>query len=598
MSLRADSASGYRSAAIATLAAAVAAITMLSGIVRLRFGELRTTPLLTVEPLPSADWPHTWLGAMKSARVLQAEAVAEWINVVLAMLLALLVFAGVSALIALFAHATARRYENALAAVVGASRAHLTRLQLRKAGANTAVALLAGLPIGLVAAVVANRSWPHAHEDLSAFSWMMLAVVFASALAALVARATARRMAHTGWMGDVLAPEARTNPGYGAEDLRVALLQLQFAFTFAVLAAAVLVWQEARRMLPEDAASAPAQYVTRVAVDDDADLARRRALLARLEAAGAAIASPGVLVGVGATDQVVSNCGPCGFAGMALPLFPLRTQQHVVGAGFFHAAGIPLLRGREFAQGDGVKHYVVVNDTFAHLAFQGQHPIGKTIQTGGLRGTWYTVVGVVRDVPIRGLLSFSPDDRSPVRSNVPGHEPAIYFYAAERPPASFDAVSSAPLSPQLAGLHVVAAQPMSLLLDAARAPARWFAGLLGALGAAAALIAVLSLAALTLLNVRQRELEIAAHRSVGARRRDIMIMVIRSMLATCARGALAGVVVSMAVARAIQMVLPGMKLVSMPVLAATMLALASVALIAAITPARAAARIAPAQIHA
>ena len=65
---RADSATGYRVAAVATLAAAVAALTMLSGIVRLDVTPLRTTSLVAVEPWPAPDWPHRWLAAMQSAQ--------------------------------------------------------------------------------------------------------------------------------------------------------------------------------------------------------------------------------------------------------------------------------------------------------------------------------------------------------------------------------------------------------------------------------------------------------------------------------------------------------------------------------------------------
>jgi hypothetical protein len=260
--------------------------------------------------------------------------------------------------------------------------------------------------------------------------------------------------------------------------------------------------------------------------------------------------------------------------------------------------GIALSKGREFQPRDLRARSVIVNDTFAQLAFQGQYPIGKVIQVGGLRGDWYTVVGVVRDVPIRGLLSFAPDDRSIVRSNVPGHEPAIYFYAAERPPVIFDTISTAPLKMELAGLHVLDTQPLARVVANARAPERWFAGLLGALALAAAVIALLSLASLTLLNVRQREREIAAHRAVGARRRDIIRMIVRSTLLTCGRGVLAGVVLSVAIARAIQMVLPGMALVDVSIIGITALLLALASLLAAVVPARAAARIAPAQIHA
>ena len=597
MQLRADSASSYRWAAIATLAAAAAGITLLSGLLELRLSALRLVPLLAVNALPDPSWPNTWLAAAQTASQLQNQAINEWLEVAGALLATILLIAAISALVALFAHATARRYEVALSAVVGASRTQLTMLQLRKAALNAGVALVAGVTIGLLGAYIANAAWPDSSAGVRPLGWMLLAFIFCCGLAAFVARGTAARMAQPGWMGDVLAPEARTNPGFGAEDLRGALLHVQFALTFALLAAAMLVWQHAHTTaLPAAARTAAQLHVTRITLDPHSTAEQRRALLAQLNSAGA-VASPGALIGVGAADQIVSNCGSCSVANMWLPMFAMRTQQHVVGDGFFRTIGFAPHVGREFNVADGAARHVVVNDTFANLAFQGQHPIGKQIQVGGLRGVWYTVIGVIHDVPVTGMLTFTPDDKSVVQSNVPGREPAVYFYAGEKPPATFDLVGQDANTPQLAGVTVVSRTTLAALLRAARAPAAWFGGLLGALAIAAALIATFSLGAITLLNVRQRELEIAARRAVGARRRDIVRMVIGSSAATVARGTFVGVILSVAIARILQMVLPEMRLLDVRVIGATALLLALISLAAAFLPARAAASVMPAQIH-
>ncbi|HEY0305022.1 MAG TPA: FtsX-like permease family protein [Longimicrobiales bacterium] len=598
MRLRADSASGYRFAAIATLAAAVAGITLLAGIVQLRLPDLATRPLLAPNPIPHATWPQRWLESMRSAELLQNTAVAEWLNVVLALLLTIVIMAGVSALIALFAHASARRYEVALRAVVGATRARIRAEQLTKAAVNVAIAVAVGVSIGLIAAVGAHRAWPHQKLGAIAGEWVLVSMAFAAITAALVARTAARRMATAGWMGDVLAPEARSNPGYGAEDLRAALLQLQFAFTFAVLAAGLLVWQHARTRAQVSAGAASTAYVARGTLAEHASGAQRQAILRLLAQRGVRVATPGTLIGVGATDHVLSDCGPCSANMMPLPMFAMRTQHHVVSEGFFDTIGAVVRVGREFEPDDARAHNIVVNDTFATLAFQGQHPIGKRILVGGLRGDWYTVIGVVRDLPIAGLVSYRPDDRTLVDSNIPGQEPAIYFYAGERPPGVVDIVARAPRDLQLAGVTIGPWKTVSAVRASARAPAGWFAGLLSALAAAAAAIAVLSLGALTLLNVRQRELEIAARRSVGARRRDIIGLIVSNTVATAGRGMLAGIVISVALARAIQMVLPDMRIFDLRVIAICAAVLSIAALIAAIIPARAAARVMPAQIHA
>ena len=598
MRLRKDSATGYRIAAIATLACAVAGITMLAGFLQLQVGRASTRPLISLDPIPAASWPQQWLGAMRSAQTLQNAAVVEWLNVVLALILTILIMAAASALIALLAHATARRYEVALRAVVGATRHRIATEHLRQAVANAAIALAVGVPLGCTAAVIANQSWPAVRLGVQPASWIVVAVLFAAGVAAFVARAAAARMTRVGWMGDVLAPEARTNPGYGAEDLRGVLLNMQFAFTFALLAVALLVWQHAESVKPKNASSDHTNYVTRVVLDEHTMPEQRRRIIGALEHAGLPLASPGALIGVGHSDQVVSNCGRCSVANMMLPMFPVRTQQHVVGAGFFETAGFPLRYGREFESSDANARHVVVNDTFAALAFQGQHAIGKTIQVGGLRGEWYTVIGVVRDIPISGLISFKPDDRSLIESRIPGHEAAIYFHADERPPAIFDIVSDKPVALKIAGLGIGESSALRDIHAAARAPAHWFAGVLSTLAAAAAIVAVLSLGALTLLNVRQREMEIAARRSVGARRRDIARMVVANSVVTAAHGAFVGVILSVAIARAIQMVLPQMRIIDPVVIAMTAVLLLTASVVAAIIPARAAARVMPAQIHA
>lgn len=597
MRLRADSASGYRVAAVATLAAAVAGITMLGGIVQLQAIRLTTRPLITAETVPAGGWPQQWLSSARTAQSQQNAAVAEWLNIVLVLVLAIVTMAAISALIGLFAHATARRYETALRAVVGAPRSGIRREQLGKAAANAGIAVAAGVSVGLLGALVANRTWPHERLGVVAAEWVLVSCVFATAVAALVARTAAARMAKAGWLGDALAPESRANPGYGAEDLRNALLHLQFAVTFALLTSALLVGQQAGDQRAVSGRADDARYVTRVTTDEHVSPQQRSRVQQVLNERGHAIASPGALIGVGPSDHILSDCGPCTMNMMYTPMFALRTQQHVVSEGFFGAVGGLMKYGREFERTDMGAHRVVVNDTFARLAFQGQHPIGRSILVGGLNGQWYTVIGVVHDLPITGLIGFQPDNETLVTSNVPGREAAVYFNAAERPPAVFDVVSIAPIDPQLAGLSIGAPKVLRDVRAAARAPAGWLAGVLTTLAVTAALMAGLSLAALTLLNVRQRRLEIATRRSVGARRREIMRLVIGDTLRTAARGGSAGLIASAALARALQMVLPQMRIFDIRIVLITAIVLLAAAVAAAWLPARAAGRVMPAHIH-
>src|SRR5258705_2625241 len=89
-----------------------------------------------------------------------------------------------------------------------------------------------------------------------------------------------------------------------------------------------------------------------------------------------------------------------------------RAEFRAANPEYFSAAGIPLIRGREFATTDraGSQLVVVINKTLADKFFPDRDPIGQRIAwTGdvlrfiGVSGDWRTVVGVVGDTRDGGL---------------------------------------------------------------------------------------------------------------------------------------------------------------------------------------------------
>jgi predicted permease len=94
--------------------------------------------------------------------------------------------------------------------------------------------------------------------------------------------------------------------------------------------------------------------------------------------------------------------------GEAVPTAEFRTAS----PHFFHAAGIPLLTGREFTDGDGpgAQHVVVVNRALVDRLFPHEDPIGKRVAWTGdvlrftpFSGDWRTIVGVVGNTRDGGL---------------------------------------------------------------------------------------------------------------------------------------------------------------------------------------------------
>jgi predicted permease len=110
-----------------------------------------------------------------------------------------------------------------------------------------------------------------------------------------------------------------------------------------------------------------------------------------------------------------------GIARIQIPGAEVRRDQQtasirVVSSELFGALGIPIQRGRDIAAGDtrDRQHVAVVSESFVKRHWPNADPIGQPFQT---RNRTWTVIGVVRDIKVRGLE----------RSN----EPQMYVPAAQ-----------------------------------------------------------------------------------------------------------------------------------------------------------------------
>ena len=88
--------------------------------------------------------------------------------------------------------------------------------------------------------------------------------------------------------------------------------------------------------------------------------------------------------------------------------------------GYLETLKVPLLRGRFFTEGDTEKspRVVIVDDRLARKFWPGQDPVGRRmfqpdnpqdLTTPGPNPRWYTVVGVVGETKMAGLVT--TDDR-------------------------------------------------------------------------------------------------------------------------------------------------------------------------------------------
>jgi hypothetical protein len=178
-----------------------------------------------------------------------------------------------------------------------------------------------------------------------------------------------------------------------------------------------------------------------------------------------------------------------------------------------------------------------VSRSLAAREFQDGEAIGRRIKVAG--SGWSTVVGVVDDPRPTGLGG--------------GAQPryAVYLSVLQYPPPSVDVLVRAPPgtdTPRAAGAAIaetlgasvgpVAWRRESAVRAAEARPLRWFGRWLAWEGWAMLLVATLGAAAQMHLWVRSLAAELGVRRAVGARRRQVIGLVLRRALGVAAAGVL------------------------------------------------------------
>mgnify|MGYP001606166167 CR=1 FL=1 len=251
-------------------------------------------------------------------------------------------------------------------------------------------------------------------------------------------------------------------------------------------------------------------------------------------------ALPGVLeVGVGSTMPLrrsllqidVKAEGESRALGEATPRAEFRTAD----PGYFRAAGISLLKGREFSATDrgGSGRVVIINQTLADKYFLGENPLGKRIAWTGevLRFTpfsreWRTIVGVVGNTQDGG-----PDaEPLPVAFMPFAQEFAMFGGLVIRADGDVSALAAAatrvirriaPTAP--IGTVLTVAQ----IKDESISPRRLNAALISSFGILAVIISAVGIAGVLGYSVSARTNEIGIRMSLGADGGRVQRMILR-----------------------------------------------------------------------
>ncbi|HEV2486588.1 MAG TPA: ABC transporter permease [Terracidiphilus sp.] len=308
----------------------------------------------------------------------------------------------------LVARAAARRKELAIRSVLGGGRWRLLRERLMESFLLSAV----GGACGLLLAYGALAWLVHARHNLARIESIHIDGVVAAFTIAIVVLCALFSGLISAWSANdkqVLTTLHESSRGYSAgksrSSLRKVLLSLEVGLTVVLLTGAGLLLRSYERLRSTDLGCTTQNVLTmRLMLPStryktpptllnfyDTLLARVRALPG-IDAASFVTAVPGQ-----------GYWGDWGFTIVEHPPLPLGkglvALDRTADAGYFNAMGIPILRGRTFDANRRLDqaNEVVISESLARQFFPGEDPIGKHIHVP-IENKTSVIVGIVGDI--------------------------------------------------------------------------------------------------------------------------------------------------------------------------------------------------------
>ncbi|MEX2280874.1 MAG: ABC transporter permease [Gemmatimonadota bacterium] len=268
-----------------------------------------------------------------------------------------------------------------------------------------------------------------------------------------------------------------------------------------------------------------------------------------------------------------------------------RTQ---VDAGFFDAAGIPIVRGRNFNESidrPGSPSVAIINQVMADRFWPGQDPIGRTFRGD----TTITIIGVARNAKIRTL---GEEARSFIY--VPLSQRPTYFLTL----LARSTGNAESLVPQVLtaarevdrDLIIVEAKTMDRHLAIMLLPARLAAVVFGAFASLALVIALVGVYGVVSYAVSRRMREVGIRMSLGARPVQVVRLLMRDGFTLVGIGGAIGIALALLTAQVLQSVLYGVEPIDPLTFTVGPALLLAVGALAAWIPARKASRVDPARV--
>ena len=460
----------------------------------------------------------------------------------------------------LLARASARGREIAVRQALGAARSRLVRQLLTESLLLSLLGGLAGIAFlfatkGLLLRMVPD-SLPRLSEISMNWSVLLFALLLTLGAGILFGLAPALQASRLNLTAKLKA-EGRNTTGSGEQArMRRALVVTEFALSLVLMIAAGLLLRSFWDVFNAGLGFNPQNVMavrTRLPVPNDpkTDIygtpAQEAVLVREMLRRGQTL--PGVEeTAVGSIESVPlnhnRNLDRVTFEGRDFRgSDPPFVEESIVSPGYFHLLGIPLLHGRFFTDEDNEKapRVAIVNEAFARTSWPNDNPVGKRVKLSGLNAatSWTTVVGVIADARTESLEEADVPQIYECLLQGTDDELAIFLRGrldpAQIPEEARVAVQS--INPDL---PVFGAMTLPGVVSGALSQRRFSMEMVLIFALTALLLAALGIYGTISYLVSERTHEIGIRLALGAKRSEIMRMILRQGLALAIAGAALG----------------------------------------------------------